>query len=59
MCHGDTTLTTFRWDDEEKPMLNTKLVPHKCVDWKALMASVGDRVVSKEEIEKMKNPLKH
>ena len=59
MCYGDTTLTTFRWDVKEKPMLNTKLVPHKCVDWEALMASVRGRIVEKGEVEGMINPLLH
>lgn len=59
MCHADTTLTTFRWDNKEKPMLNTKLVPHKCVDWEVLMDSVRGRTVSKEEVEGMVNPLVH
>ena len=56
MCHGDTTLTTFRWEHKGKPMLNTTLVPHKCVDWEILMDSVKERVVGKQEVEEMKNP---
>ncbi|KAM3066193.1 hypothetical protein ACMFMG_012153 [Clarireedia jacksonii] len=57
MCHGDTTLTTFGWLDQEKPMLNTRPIQHKCVDWDLLMRSVKDRLVGQEEIAALKNPL--
>ncbi|KAF3397378.1 hypothetical protein DPV78_007988 [Talaromyces pinophilus] len=34
MCHADTSaLAVFKWDKNPKPILNTKRVPHKCVDW--------------------------
>ena len=59
MCHGDTTLTTFRWDVKEKPMLNTKLVPHKCVDWDQMTSSTAQRKVAPEEVASMINPLLH
>ena len=56
LCHGDTTLTTFGWTDQPKPMLNTRLIQHKCVDWDALIKSVDHRVVAKEEIDSLVNP---
>ena len=56
MCHGDTTLTTFGWMDQAQPMLNTRLIEHKCVDWEMLMESVNDRIVSREEIADLRNP---
>ncbi|CAG8961585.1 hypothetical protein HYFRA_00006119 [Hymenoscyphus fraxineus] len=56
MCHADTTLTTFGWLDQPKPMLNTRPIEHKCVDWNILMASVEDRVVSREEMAALTNP---
>lgn len=57
MCHGDTALTTFRWAEQEQPMLNTRLIPHKCVNWEELMASVKHRVVDRDEVAAMVNPL--
>ena len=56
MCHGDTTLTTFGWADQAQPMLNTRLIEHKCVDWEALMASIKYRVVNHDEIAALVNP---
>lgn len=56
MCHADTTLTTFGWADQAQPMLNTRLIEHKCVDWEALMESVKHRVVSREEVAALVNP---
>ncbi|KAF2234770.1 hypothetical protein EV356DRAFT_144142 [Viridothelium virens] len=57
LCHADTTLTTFRWDQKPKPMLNTKLAPHKCVKWQPLIASLEHRVVSEREMQNLINPL--
>ncbi|KAF7945540.1 hypothetical protein EAE96_010307 [Botrytis aclada] len=59
LCHGDTTLTTFGWADQEQPMLNTKLVPHKCVNWEVLESSIKSRVVTREEIHNLVNPKLH
>jgi hypothetical protein len=56
MCHGDTTLTTFGWASKPKPMLNTRPIDHKCVDWNILVDSVKDRVVAREEMDMMVNP---
>ena len=56
LCHGDTTLTTFGWAEQEQPMLNTKLIPHKCIDWNALTISVKSRVVSRAEVAALVNP---
>jgi hypothetical protein len=59
MCHGDTTLTTFGWFTKAKPMLNTRLIPHICVDWDALMESLKDRIVDRSEVQALVNPLLH
>ena len=56
MCHADITLTTFGWAEQEQPMLNTRLIPHKCVDWDALMASVEHRVITRAEVQALVNP---
>ena len=56
MCHGDTALTTFGWASKPKPMLNTRPIDHKCVDWNVLLASVKGRVVGREEVAALKNP---
>jgi hypothetical protein len=59
ICGADTSaLAVFKWDEKlPHPMLNTKRVPHRCVDWDALMRSHEDRVVSRDEIVSMRNPL--
>ena len=59
MCHTDTTLTTFGWANKSKPMLNTRPIDHKCVDWEAMTKSVSDRQVGKEEMAALVNPLLH
>ena len=56
MCHADTTLTTFGWADQAQPMLNTRPIQHRCVDWDRLMESVEHRVVGHEEIAALRNP---
>ena len=56
MCHADTTLTTFGWADQAQPMLNTRPIEHRCVDWDALMESVSNRVVARDEIAALVNP---
>ena len=57
MCHADTSsLTSFQWNEKEKPMLNSKRVPHRCVDWDQLIASSKHRVVSREEVASLINP---
>lgn len=59
ICGADTSaLAVFKWDEKlPHPMLNTKRVSHRCVDWDALMRSHEDRVVSRDEIVSMTNPL--
>lgn len=57
MCHADTTLTTFGWAEQPEPMLNTRPIEHKCVDWSALMDSVKSRIVARDEVEALVNPL--
>ncbi|CAG8953112.1 hypothetical protein HYFRA_00003309 [Hymenoscyphus fraxineus] len=58
MCHADTSaLAVFKWDKGEHPMLNTHRVMHKCVDWDTMMGSHRDRLVSHDEVARMRNPL--
>ena len=40
-------------------MLDTRLIPHMCVDWEQLMASVQNRVVDREEVAALVNPKTH
>ena len=57
MCHADTSaLATFKWDKTDKPMLDTRRVPHRCVDWEEMLSSHKDRMVSHEEVARMVNP---
>jgi hypothetical protein len=56
LCHADTTLTTFGWANKSKPMLNTRPINHKCIDWNGVRSSVKDRIVGREEMSKMVNP---
>lgn len=37
-------------------MLNTKRVPHKCVDWDELLGSHQDRIVTHEEVISLVKP---
>ncbi|KAI1407128.1 hypothetical protein F5Y13DRAFT_175597 [Hypoxylon sp. FL1857] len=57
-CHADTTLTTFGWLDQPKPMLNTRPIEHKCMDWDLLMDSIKHRIVPREELGRLVNPNK-
>ena len=56
MCHGDTTLMTFGWAEQARPMLNTRPISHVCVDWEEMMDSVRSRIVSREEVAGLVNP---
>ena len=60
MCHGDTSLAVFRWDETKtKPMLqDSKRSPHMCVDWSMIEAFSADRAVSSEEFARLENPLR-
>ena len=58
MCNPDTSLTTFTWSHTQaKPVLDVRRFERQCVDWEAFMDSVTPRVVSKEEVERLVNPL--
>ncbi|KAK3390366.1 hypothetical protein B0H63DRAFT_446489 [Podospora didyma] len=59
ICRADTSaLAVFKWDPRmPHPMLNTHRVPHRCVDWDALMSSHADRLVSHDEVRDLKNPI--
>ena len=58
LCHGDGSLTTFKWSPSaSKPMLDLTRPAHTCVNWNSLTASVENRVVKQEEIDRMTNPL--
>ena len=57
LCHGDGSLTTFRWSkNSPKPMLDLKRPSHTCVNWEVITRSVEERVVTEEEMDKMRNP---
>ena len=58
MCHGDVSLTSFAWNETKaKPMFDARESWHRCVDFDALVASVRGRLVSVEEIGRLKNPV--
>ena len=58
MCDPNTFLTTFTWSHSQtKPVLDVRRFERQCVDWEAFMDSLLPRVVSKEEVEGMVNPL--
>ena len=58
VCHADVSLTTFVWNDtKEKPMFDASEKWHTCVDWEELMASTAERVVSDQEMARLKNPM--
>lgn len=59
VCRADTSaLTVFKWDPTmPQPMLNTHRVPHRCVNWDALMESHADRFISEKEFKSLRNPL--
>ena len=56
MCRADTSLTTFHWETQPKPMLDLKRPMHTCIDWEAFEHSFSDRVVSLEEGSMVTNP---
>lgn len=59
MCNPDTSLTTFFWShSDKKPILNEGRFERQCVDWEAFMSSVLPRVIRKEELEGLINPLR-
>ena len=58
VCHADTSLTTFKWDDQKtRPMFNASNSIHTCIDWDVLMKSAAGRVVEEDEILRLKNPI--
>lgn len=58
MCVPDTSLTTFTWtSSQKKPVLDIRRLERQCIDWEVFMASVITRVVDKEEVERLTNPL--
>ena len=58
MCHGDTSLTVFKWDEtKSKPVLDPHRSPHMCIDWDELNVAVKDRAISHEELDQLQNPL--
>lgn len=60
LCRADTeALSVFKWNEKSpKPIFDTKRVDHRCVNWDSLMSSsYVDRVVTKEEMDSLVNPL--
>ena len=58
ICRADTqALPVFKWDPTTPhPMLNTHRTMHRCVNWDAMMTSHEDRMVSREEVDLLRNP---
>ena len=58
ICRPDTSLTTFIWHESTGlPMFNVSESVHTCVDWDAFMEMEKKRIVSEEEMDRLKNPL--
>jgi hypothetical protein len=59
MCHGDSTLKLFEWEAERvKPVITSNYKKSRtCVDLAYLKDSLKDRVISHEEMRRLKNPL--
>lgn len=59
MCHGDTeSLTTFTWSNQwSKPLLSPRKPQHRCLNWDAMVESLWWRIVSREELHRMSNPI--
>jgi hypothetical protein len=58
MCYPDTSFTTFVWTHSDpKPVLDVRRFERKCVNWESFMQQLVPRVVSFEEVDKLKNPL--
>ena len=58
LCHADTSLTTFVWDEtKKKPMFDARAATHTCVDWDVLINSTQQRTVGVNEIQRLQNPL--
>ena len=58
MCHADTTLMTFRWDEAHpQPMLKLQGPPHMCWDWEELISEMKPRVIPPEEMRRLANPI--
>ncbi|PVH94787.1 hypothetical protein DM02DRAFT_538705, partial [Periconia macrospinosa] len=58
MCQPDTSLTSFLWHPTTNlPMFNVSESTHTCADWDAFMETTKSRVVSEEEMKRLKNPL--
>lgn len=50
--------STFVWSKTDaRPMFNSQMPPRTCVDFDGLVASIEDRKVDVEEIQRLKNPL--
>lgn len=59
MCRGDTTPKFFEWETERiKPVITSNYhLARTCVDLDYLKQSIEQRVVSHEEMRRLKNPL--
>ncbi|MCJ1246389.1 hypothetical protein MMC30_003596 [Trapelia coarctata] len=58
MCNPDTSLTTFTWSHTQtKPVLDVRRFKRQCVDWDTFMGSVAPRVIRKEDVEALVNPI--
>jgi hypothetical protein len=58
MCHADTSLTVFRWDEHrDKPVMKSKRAPHMCRDWEAVEEVARQRSIGTSEFKGLRNPL--
>ena len=58
MCHPDTSLMTFMWEEKhERPMLQLEGPTHTCWNWEELNAKMRPRMIQDEEMRRMVNPL--
>lgn len=58
MCHPDLTLSGLKWDSSSsRPVIDTRSRVKECVEWDIMIDSLGQREVSVEEMESLRNPL--
>lgn len=57
MCNPDTSFTTFVWTHSDpKPVLDPRQFERKCADWDHFLGDLKLRIVSYEEVNKLRNP---
>lgn len=57
ICHPDTSFTTFVWTHTDpKPVLDVRRFERQCADWEYFVSGLENRVVSYEEVDRLRNP---